>query len=450
MMRHLHFPSAKLLFAVSLSFVRGAPLIPLAIEEARAAPVYLRIDSRFPSGHYTRQLLENRTRKSQVQRWFRVETQDKAYGWLPEDHILNALKLANEATLNETIPLRWERSMDAVGKDVVTKGALVTLIDIRGSWAQVRARLKGGQLRDAWVPTESLKPLIPPSPRIGQQKVFIPRPTKLYAQPRRQSRVRAKLRAATLATVTLESQHAAAEWLEVGSSEGVGFVLLKEVVTATDLGANGARPLQELAPLRSAPFPYANLNRNLPSTVRLKVIGTQKLRWGMAKLAEAGEVWWPIPDAGVDADREPVVHEEISTSDLFRRKIFDMASSPAIPKLKFVSAQGVYRTIDGNEWRKIPLFQDKNYPIAIAGLGSVFVGPYVSDDHGETFQQWIRWDSLVATIKHHTRRSSRHLRIEEIRPEDPAGRRVVLKLSVDTDALIRLVTDDQGLSWRPL
>jgi len=436
-MRHLRIFPTALLLAVS-------PAVALA------APVYLRIDSRFPSGHYTRQLLEPRTRKTQQQRWFRIETKDKAYGWMPEDFLVTALKLVNEATIAETTRLRWERQRDAIEKEPVTKGQLVTVLEVRGSWAQIRARLKSGVLRDAWLPTGKLKPLIPPGPHIGHQKVFIPKETKLHVLPGPHARAQGTLPAASFASLVLESRSTDDRWLEVQGRFGPsGFVRRDDVVTASDLGENGARPIFELAPLRSAPLPYANLTRNLPSTIRLTVLGTQTLNWGLAKLSEAGEIWWPMADEGADIDRDPVIREQLSTAELFRRKIFDMASSPAIPKLKFVSAQGVYRTLDGNEWAKIPLFQDKNYPIAIAGLGSVFVGPYVSDDHGETFQQWIRWDTLVATIKRHTRSAARHLRIEEIRPEDPTGKRVVLKLSVDTDAVVKLATDDQGLSWRP-
>ena len=167
-------------------------------------------------------------------------------------------------------------------------------------------------------------------------------------------------------------------------------------------------------------------------------------------MAESGEVWWPIADQGIDIDHEAIKIEKISSSELFRRKIFDMASSPAIPSLKLVSAQGVFRTVDGKEWTKISSFQDKNYPIAIAGLGSIFVGPFVSDDHGETFQQWIRWDSLIASMKRFSHVAPQQLQIQEIRPEDPAGRRVVLKLSIGSETMIKVVTEDQGRSWHPL
>ncbi|MEK7356930.1 MAG: hypothetical protein AAB250_10800, partial [Bdellovibrionota bacterium] len=64
---------------------------------AAATPIYLHPDSRFPSGHHLRSWLENKTRDVQMQRWFRVVTQDKAYGWLAEDHLITQLKLTDQA-----------------------------------------------------------------------------------------------------------------------------------------------------------------------------------------------------------------------------------------------------------------------------------------------------------------------------------------------------------------
>ena len=126
-----------------------------------------------------------------------------------------------------------------------------------------------------------------------------------------------------------------------------------------------------------------------------------------------------------------------------------MATSPAIPALKFVSAQGVYRTNDGREWSRIATFANNNYPIAIAGAGAVFIGPYLSDDQGETFQQWIRWDILVSTLRHLNQHAPPSLQIAEIRPLDASGRRVLLKLNLGAGLPVSVVTDDQGVSWRP-
>ncbi|MEK7355605.1 MAG: hypothetical protein AAB250_04105, partial [Bdellovibrionota bacterium] len=142
----------------------------------------------------------------------------------------------------------------------------------------------------------------------------------------------------------------------------------------------------------------------------------------------------------------------ITTADLFQRKIFDMAASKAIPSLKFASADGIYRTADGDEWTKISLFGDQNYPISVASTGTVFIGPYVSEDHGETFQQWIRWDALVSVLSEAQggNPEGKKLSIMEIKPQDSAGRRVRLKLDIGHEKSIQVVTDDQGMSWRSL
>ncbi len=426
-------------------------LLIIAPNSIKAAPVYLRIESQFQSGHYTRSLLVNRTKKVQVQRWFQVETKDKNLGWISEDQLLNALKLCSQARLLESVPLRSERDLDILPKSQITKDSIVSILEIRGSWAQVRTAPPLS--KTGWLLSESLNAVLPPpDAALDNQKVFIPRNTTLYAQTVRQGKIVEHVSTAGLGTVlrTFAAKDPKG-WLEVRTQGGArGFLLRNEVITASDLGKTGAHALNDLTALRSAPLPYSHLSRHIHHAHPLKIIGSQTLRWGLARLSESGEVWWPITNEASDIEREIAHRESISTNDLFRRKIFDMASSPAIPSLKFVSAQGVFRTIDGKEWTKIPVFQDKNYPIAIAGLGSIFVGPFVSDDHGETFQQWIRWDTLVASMKRIRHVSPKQLQIQEIRPEDPAGRRVVLKLSVGTEALIKLVTDDQGRSWRPL
>jgi hypothetical protein len=428
--------------AISQVLLANAPI-------ANSTAVYLRVESQFPSGHYTRSLLVKRTKKVQIQRWFHVQTKDKGFGWIAEDQLLDALKLCSEARLIETTPFRSERDLDLMPKTELPKDSVVKVLEIRGSWAQVRSPLA----KTGWVLTEALDAIIPSaSASLDNQNIFIPRNTILYAQTIRQGRIVEHISSATIGTVLrAHSPRKAEGWLEVRTRKGSqGFLLRSEVITATDLGKLGARTLNDLSALRSVPIPYAHRSRHIQNGHHLKILGSQTLRWGLARLSEGGEVWWPITNEASDIEREIDLSESISTSELFRRKIFDMASSPAIPSLKFVSAQGVFRTIDGKEWTKIPVFQDKNYPIAIAGLGSIFVGPFVSDDHGETFEQWIRWDTLIASMKRIRYFSPKQLQIQEIRPEDPTGRRVVLKLSVGTEALVKLVTDDQGRSWRPL
>ena len=74
----------------------------------------------------------------------------------------------------------------------------------------------------------------------------------------------------------------------------------------------------------------------------------------------------------------------------------------------------------------------------------------MSDDHGETFQQWIRWDSLVSVLHNTEHPDGNRLSILEIKPQDSSGRRVLLTLDIGQGLSAKVVTDDQGMSWRAL
>lgn len=410
-----------------------------ALPKAHATPIYLHIDSRFPSGHHPRKWLEGKTRSVQFQEWHRIETKEKAYGWLPEDHLVTPLKLAAQARLIEDTPARTEKDMDALEGTTLPKNTKVLILETSGSWVRVKP-LPASENGDTWVTSSSLlADLSAPAP-----KAFVPAPAVIYVLPGLHARIQSRVNEPRFVQVLKVKK----DWLEVRlGSISTGWMRKTDAVTLQDLGTVGAMPLFDLAPLRSAPMPYADLVRSLSASTRLKVITHRTLRWGRANIKDIGDIWWPMAEEVEDAQLAKL-RERITTRQLFKRKIFDMAASPAIPALKFVSAEGVFRTNDGREWTRIPLFQDKNYPIAVAGGGSVFVGPYLSDDHGETFQQWIRWDILVGTLRH--LKQPHGMRIVEVRPQDLAARRVLVKLNVGLSQPVSVLTDDQGLSWRML
>lgn len=406
-----------------------------AAATAHATPVYLRPDSRFPSGHYTRKTLEDRNIGVQFQRWFRVETKDHSFGWIPEDHLLTSLKLSTSATTTDDTPFRIEPEFDALTGFIAKKGMTVSIKEINGSWAKVET-----ESSTFWLPTSSLKANLTK----GSFKAYVRAPAFIHVAPNTQSRILVHARTARYVSIQKEN----ATWIEVRLPSGAtGFVRRADVVLMGDLGPEGARPLFDMAALRSAPLPFADVLKSLPLSAKLKIVRHRELRWGRAQLKDLGEIWWPMTDENDDVT--PLVsRERLTTKQLFKRKVFDMASSPAIPALKFVSAEGVFRTNDGREWSRIPIFENKNYPIAIAGDGQIFIGPYMSDDHGETFQQWIRWDRLVAKLRQVP--ASGGLRILEVKPLDAAGLKVMVKLDVGLSDLVHVQTTDQGQSWQLL
>ena len=417
---------------------------------AEAVPVFLKPNCRFATGNQARAKLEAQTRKSLVQRWFRVKTKDKQIGWIAEDHALTALKLVEQATLTESVPARTSPDLEsAIGRGLLPAKTSVMVLEIEGSMARVQP-LTEIDLPQAWVSTDKLKPCF--ATNIAQ-RAFVYQTTSLHIDANARARILAKIEEGTYVQVVRFGH----DWLEVRSGRYQGYVAKADLWTAGDLGETGVRAAVSLAPLRKEPLPYSDLIRSLSYSSTLTALKSSTLKWGLASTREQGDVWWPMTDS-VDTRGEVAsielmkptseATEKISTEKLFERKIYDMASSRAIPTLKFASAEGVFRTTDGISWTRIPLYRDQNYPIAVAKNGSIFIGPYVSDDHGETFQQWIKWDSLVSSLETRADVSAQNLRIVEIKPEDAQGHRVTLRLNVGRDTPVRVATDDQGTSWR--
>lgn len=431
-----------------------AVLSLFANENSFALPVYLKPESRFPTGNQARSWLESRTHQIQFQRWLHVKTKDRAYGWIAEDHALTALRLVDQVQLTEDTIARSGPRLEAIlGQPLLKKNTNALVLEFEGSWVRVQP-LPASENKQAWVSTEKLKPVFEGAP----QRAFVYHPTNLRVDARPGARSLESLEEGTFVHVVSEAR----EWIEVRYRGNQGWIPKADVWRSVDLGEKGARPLFALAPLRASPLPYANLTRSMSLSMNMEIVNSKTIRWGQVTLKDIGEAWWPMsdsPDGSSDSANKIVrtsdASEKIKTAELFARKIFDMATSKAIPNLKFVSAEGVYRTTDGETWTKIPVFKDQNYPISVASSGAVFIGPYVSDDHGETFEQWIKWDSLVYALSDSGKSEQstpKSVRIMEVKPEDSAGRRVTLRLKLGNDKSdeksIRVGTDDQGTSWR--
>lgn len=244
---------------------------------------------------------------------------------------------------------------------------------------------------------------------------------------------------------TLQSSH---RWIKVRANSGtVGWVRESQVVARTADTVLSKRPHLTL---HKASVPYSDIVLRLDRLEPLRVLSTRNELWGRVLLRDRGEVWWPINNRDEGHFFASNRQLKLKTSELFKRTIYDMASSPTRANLKFASASGIFRTTDGREWTRLVFFHDHNHPIAVSATGRIFIGPYVSDDDGETFREYIRWDNLVQTIREKQKPSVPNVRILEVKPGSVGGSRVELRLDIGHDAQISVGSDDLGQNWKTL
>lgn len=417
----------------------------LGSESSRAdIPVYLKLESRFPSGVHPREWLETRTKETQMQRWFRVEHVG-TYGWLAEDHVLTLMKLSSIARTVREEPDRSAPTLDALRSFRIPKDSQVIILEIRGSWSRARVLGDGAPNHDSWILNEAL--IRDPGNQIERGLTLREAPLRLL--PKHEKAAFDRLSAFKEISILNSVSNSTGQWLEIQVDSGAAWIERKNVWLPQDLSDGSIRSMQPGLELRSAPLPNADVVKRLSGTESLKVVSSKYLRWGRVKVPQHGFLWWPISDDHADGPRA-LPPLKISTQDLLGRNIYDMAASASIPGLRFASAKGVFKSRDGIEWSIIPQFENGNYPIAIAKNGALFVGPYLSVDHGENFEEWIRWDHLIEVLKRETGAPATKLRLSSLEAKDAEGKSLSLEFDVGRSQRVRMTTPDRGRSWKIL
>lgn len=162
----------------------------------------------------------------------------------------------------------------------------------------------------------------------------------------------------------------------------------------------------------------------------------RQLDWNRSVVKGHGSVWWREETARKEKD-SALFH----VKDIMSRKVFDIAKHPT-KNLTVVSADGVYRSFDGTNWEKIEYFQNKNFAIAFSPQGELFVGDTRSDDLGERFQRYVRWDQMLRELG--IRADAQDFSIQEIRFDQESIILHVKKQNKD----FYVSSKDNGKSWK--
>jgi hypothetical protein len=160
---------------------------------------------------------------------------------------------------------------------------------------------------------------------------------------------------------------------------------------------------------------------------RVEISDNKAHRWALSALEGHGTVWWRMEDPENAVKSQAV--NQITTEQLMKREVSAFALAGKTSK-GLASAGGIFRTEDGKTWKEIPLFEGKNYPVAVHPDGIWYVGNYRSFDEGKTFEPYIKWDKLAERIQVGLHKAPRHLRIAQIEPLSNSRIRILVDTGV--------------------
>lgn len=163
----------------------------------------------------------------------------------------------------------------------------------------------------------------------------------------------------------------------------------------------------------------ASSSQKIPMWSQVEVVVEQKPSWIESHLKDHGLVWW----------KTSTVTDEIYTIDeLLKKEISSVSFHPKNPLRGILSAHGVFMTVDGFHWRKIPQFENFNGPVYYFSDNLVFVGHFRSLNGGKSFDNYIQIDKLASAIEYSLGYFPKRLQVKRIESLPPFR----LKIEVDT------------------
>lgn len=179
--------------------------------------------------------------------------------------------------------------------------------------------------------------------------------------------------------------------------------------------------------------------------------------WSTSKLPGHGIIYWkksePAPNNNNEkktrsSNQPPSANNDIlKTEDLLKREVVSISFNPKNKSHGLASAEGIFLTTDGKNWRRLNQFGNNNAPVLIDESDTLYVGSENSSDLGEHFSAYLKWDDLAHMVEKKQNSPARELKIRNIKNPRPG----ILSIEFDTGSgLIRMAarkTSDSNLKW---
>lgn len=438
----------------------GLLLCPLTAAGAisslpNAISFYRSQDAAFASGQASRASLEKNKLRSEFELVHQVRWNHHIYN-LKADELLQDVNCATKAELTTNSLLLEEDRNDSAQKFELAKGAEVTILQIRSNWAQVKA----ANGRQGWLPLQRLSTVN------LDRGVFISIiDTFLKDKPSAQGHIITTL---PKGQRVQPIDFAKDGWIQISLDGHTGYVDGHHLVGRADF-ANWAwnsktkswlivdhregnfvkgpkslsLSLKDIGAFTSDPEKAIVVQGERtdlpPRRAHAEIIKTDATVWAVSRIEGHGDVWWKQKSLFTAESLDG--SESLNTEELLKRDVFSYAFTGTKKLEGLVSAKGIWKTKDGIRWHKISEFGDQDLPVAIHSQGLWFVGSSKSSDQGQTFEPFIRWDSLTRTIEATLHRSPRYVKIQKIEPlgehtvqiqVDTGIRRLTLRSSLDS------------------
>lgn len=166
----------------------------------------------------------------------------------------------------------------------------------------------------------------------------------------------------------------------------------------------------------------------------------EAVKWYKSHLSEHGIVWWN------NYHETNSSKNLISTEELMQKNITAIAFHPKNPQLGIVSAGAIYKTTDGQYWKKMEEFGSHDYPVSINDNGFIYVGNYISKNTGQSFEAFLKWDKITPLVETYLGRPPLFIKIVSYNKLNQQGG---FTITIDTGyRKINVITDKFFLNYQ--
>ncbi len=413
--------SSILLYAFSASAV-------LSTDAEKAASFYKSPQSLFPSGQVSRSALEDKIQTTELEIAFLTNWDHKSF-LLQGDQVLRDIQLAKYARTRSFVQLLRENKRDAIPVKNLEAKSEVEIQQVETYWAKVV--LKNKEKTVGWLPLHTLQALH------DDTGVFINLiDTYLRSEPKMASGIMTTIpRMRRIEPLKIEKG-----FLKVRYEGNTGYADINHFVAKADFAnlayhsKKGWVPIlhrnndfavtasKDLLPLSEIKGYATNETRGIVVKAetgygpqlrsRVEIVKPEACIWAVSNLKGHGDVWWKYKDLLLEYNKPG--KNTLTTEDLMKREIYSIAFESKTSLKGLVSAEGIYRTEDGQNWTELPQFGKQNYPVNIHPTGVWFIGSFKSMDKGKNFEPFIRWDQIAEAIESAYHRNPKILRLTQI------------------------------------